>query len=71
MDFSGTPEWLLKGKILCAHWVVLEIFFVIIYFKICYRYGFITFENQEDADRIIKKEVCLTLGNINVYKAFI
>lgn len=46
-------------------------FFVIIYFKICYRYGFITFENQEDADRIIKKEVCLTLGNINMYKAFI
>lgn len=65
MDFSGTPEWLLKGKILCAHWVVFGIF-LLSYILKCYRYGFITFENQEDADRIIKKEVCLTLGHINM-----
>jgi len=34
------------------------------------RYGFITFENQEDADRIIKKEVnvevsCIPCSNTN------
>ena len=25
---------------------------------VCYRYGFVTFESQEDAEKIIKNEVC-------------
>ena len=29
-----------------------------------YRYGFITFENQEDADRILKKEVSVEVSVI-------
>lgn len=67
LNFNLLCHLLLKGKILWAQWIVFGLFFFSkSYFKICCRYGFITFENQEDADRIIKKEVCLTLGNINV-----
>lgn len=36
--------------------VLINVLHLVVVF-IIHRYGFITFENQEDADRILKKEV--------------
>ena len=50
-----------RYSVFCANpallWVIFCVQFKNLLISLAFRYGFITFENQEDADRIIKKEV--------------